>query len=115
MSVYRTIGPTLVEIIIFCFVVAILDLVHDVEAILYSVTLVALARFCSNFHQTLIIKHCMFYRKIGAKGSVLQELCHFVIFFCDHFFKVLLCTFSSSCQISLKFSLHLNHQTLPVL
>ena len=32
MSVYRTIGP-LVKIIIFCFVVAICDLVHAVEAI----------------------------------------------------------------------------------
>ena len=34
MSVYRTIGP-LVEIIIFCFVVAICNLVHDVETIFY--------------------------------------------------------------------------------
>ena len=24
-------------------------------------------------------RHCKFYRKIGAEGSVLQELCHFVI------------------------------------
>ena len=31
MSVYRTIGPTLV----FCFVVAICDLVHDVETIFH--------------------------------------------------------------------------------
>ena len=60
VSVYRTIGPTLVYR--FC-----------------SVTFVALARFCSNFHHTLTIRHCMFYRKIGAEGSVLQELCHFVI------------------------------------
>ena len=44
-----------------------------------SVTLVALARFCSNFHHTLTIRHCMFCRKIGAEGSVLQELCHFVV------------------------------------
>ena len=43
------------------------------------VTEVALARFCSNFHHTLTIRHCMFCRKKGAKGSVLQELCHFVI------------------------------------
>ena len=32
VSVYRTIGP-LVEIEFVCFVVAIFDLVHDVEAI----------------------------------------------------------------------------------
>ena len=44
-----------------------------------SVTLVALARFCSNFHHTLTIRHCMYCRKIGAEGSVLQELFHFVI------------------------------------
>ena len=44
-----------------------------------SVTLVALAQFCSNFHHTLTIKHCMFCRKIGAEGSVLQELCYYVI------------------------------------
>ena len=43
-----------------------------------SVTFVALARFCSNFHHTLTNRHCMFCRKIGAEGSVLQELCHFV-------------------------------------
>ena len=36
-------------------------------------------QFCSNFQHTLTIRHCMFYRKIGAEGSVLQELCHFVI------------------------------------
>ena len=59
VSVHRTIGPLVVR---FC-----------------SVTLVALARFCSNFHHTLIIRHCMFCRKIGVEGSVLQELCHFVI------------------------------------
>ena len=51
-----------------------------------SVTLVALTRFCSNFHHTLTIRHCMFYRKKGAEGSVLQELCHFVILTArDHF------------------------------
>ena len=44
-----------------------------------SVTLIALALFCSNFHHTLTIRHCMFCRKIGAEGSVLQEFCHFVI------------------------------------
>ena len=44
-----------------------------------SVTLVTLDRFCSNFHHTLTIRHCMFCRKIGAEGSFLQELCHFVI------------------------------------
>ena len=43
-------------------------------------TKVALARICSNFHHTLTIRHYMFCRKKGAKGSVLQELCHFVIF-----------------------------------
>ena len=35
MSVYRTIGPTLVKIIIFYFVVDICDLVHDEEAIFH--------------------------------------------------------------------------------
>ena len=35
MSVYRTIGPTLVEIINFGFVVDICDLVHDVEIIFH--------------------------------------------------------------------------------
>ena len=45
----------------------------------FALTFVALARFCSNFHHTLTNRHCMFYRKIGAEGSVLQELCHFVI------------------------------------
>ena len=52
-----------------------------------SVTFVALARFCSNFHHTLTIRHCMFYKKIGAEGSVLQELCHFVILNVINFFK----------------------------
>ena len=52
-----------------------------------SVTFVALARFCSNFHYTLTIRHCMFYKKIGAEGSVLQELCHFVILNVINFFK----------------------------
>ena len=33
-----------------------------------SVTFVALARFCSNFHHTLTIRHCMFCKKIGAEG-----------------------------------------------
>ena len=32
-------------------------------------------RFCSNLHYTLTIRECMFSRKIGAEGSVLQELC----------------------------------------
>ena len=79
-------------------------------------TLVALARFFSNFHHTLTIRHCMFCRKIGAEGSVLQELCHFVILTArDHFFKVLLFYFNSSCLILFKFSPHLNNQTLHVL
>ena len=51
-----------------------------------SVTFVALARFCSNFHHRLTIRHCMFRKKIGAEGSVLQELCHFVILNGIHFF-----------------------------
>ena len=83
---------------------------------LCSVTFVALARFCSNFHHTLTIRHCMFCKKKGAEGSVLQELCHFVILNAIHFFlKVLLCNFCSSCLILFKFSPHLNHQTLHVL
>ena len=43
-----------------------------------SVTSVSLVRFCSNFHHTLTIRHCMFYRKVRTKGSVLQEICYFV-------------------------------------
>ena len=39
----------------------------------------AFVRFCSNLHHTITIRQCMFDRKIGAEGSVLQELCHFVI------------------------------------
>ena len=81
-----------------------------------SVTLVALGRFCSNFFHTLTIRHCMFCRKKGVEGSVLQELCHFVILTArDHFFKVLRCNFSSPCLILFKSSPHLNHQTLHVL
>ena len=53
----------------FCHSVTILKVLHCV----------ALARFCSNFHHTITISNCMFCRKIGAEGSVLQELCHFVI------------------------------------
>ena len=53
------------------------------------VSLVAIARFCSNFHHTLTITHCMFCRKKGAEGSVLQELCHFVIL-TDKMFTILL-------------------------
>ena len=42
--------------------------------------------FCSNFQHTLTVRQHMFYRKIGTEGSVLQELCHFVILsFCPHF------------------------------
>ena len=33
-----------------------------------------------NFTPPLTIRQCMFDRKIGAEGSVLQELCHFVMF-----------------------------------
>ena len=44
-----------------------------------SITFVAFARFCLNFHHTLTIKHCMLYRKKEAEGPILQELCHFVI------------------------------------
>ena len=42
-------------------------------------TLTAFVRFCSNLHHTITIRQCMFDIKIGAEGSVLQELCHFVI------------------------------------
>ena len=44
-----------------------------------SITLIAFVRFCSNLHHTLTIRQCIFNRKIGAEGLVLQELCHFVI------------------------------------
>ena len=33
----------------------------------------------SNFHHTSTIRNCMFCRKIGAEGSVSQELCSFVV------------------------------------
>ena len=36
-------------------------------------------RFCSNFHNTTTIRQCVFGGKIGAEGSVSQELCNFVI------------------------------------
>ena len=36
-------------------------------------------RFCSNFHSIITIRQCVFDGKIGDEGSVLQELCHFVI------------------------------------
>ena len=58
-----------------------------------SVTFVALARFCSNFHHTLTIRHCMFCKKIGAEGSVLQEYCHFVILNAIHFYRFCSVTF----------------------
>ena len=53
------------------------------------VTYVAHGRFCSNLYHTLdIIRHCMFCRKIGVEGSILQELCHFVILTArDHFLR----------------------------
>ena len=44
-----------------------------------SITWIAFVRFFFNLHHTLTIRQCMFDRKIGAEGSVLQELCHFVI------------------------------------
>ena len=61
-----------------------------------SVTFVALAHFCPNFHHTLIISHCTFFRKIGAEGSVLQELCHFVILTKMFSMIFIVYTFSSS-------------------
>ena len=33
----------------------------------------------SNLHHPITIRQCMFDRKIGAAGSVLHRLCHFVI------------------------------------
>ena len=44
-----------------------------------AITLIAFVQFCSNVHHTLTIRQCMFDREIGAEGSVLQELCLFVI------------------------------------
>ena len=35
-------------------------------------------RFCSNFHNTITVRQCVFGGKIGAEGSVLQKICHFV-------------------------------------
>ena len=36
-------------------------------------------RICSNFHNTITIRQCVFGGKTGTEGSVSQELCHFVI------------------------------------
>ena len=44
-----------------------------------SITLIAVVRFCSDLHHTLTIRQCLFGRKIGAEGSVLEELYLFVI------------------------------------
>ena len=44
-----------------------------------SITFITCVRFCSNLHHTLTIRECMFNRKIGAEGSVLQDLCLCVI------------------------------------
>ena len=44
-----------------------------------SITLIAFVWFYSYLHHTITIRQCMFDMKIGAEGSVLQELCHFVI------------------------------------
>ena len=41
---------------------------------IYFITLIAFVRFCSNLHHTLTIRQCMFDRKIGAAGSVLQVM-----------------------------------------
>ena len=40
---------------------------------------VAFVQFGSNLQQTLTVRCCMLGRKKGAEGSVLQQLCHFVI------------------------------------
>ena len=85
-----------------------------------SVTLVPTARFCSNFHHTLAIRHCMFYRKIGAEGSVLQEfmpLCNFncKMFLCSFFLWFSYVSLVAIASILFKFSPHLNHHTLHVL
>ena len=45
----------------------------------FSITLTAFVWFCSYLHHTITIRQCMFERKIGAEGSVLQALGHFVI------------------------------------
>ena len=39
----------------------------------FSITLIAFIWFCSYLHHTITIRQCMFERKIGAEGSVLQE------------------------------------------
>ena len=41
--------------------------------------MIAIVRFCSNLYDIFAIGQCMFGRKMGAEGSVLQELCHLVI------------------------------------
>ena len=41
----------------------------------FSITLVAFVWFCSYlYHHTITIVQCMFERKIGAEGSVLQVM-----------------------------------------
>ena len=39
---------------------------------------VVFVQFWLNLHHTLTISQCMFGRKRGAEGSVLQDVCHFV-------------------------------------
>ena len=39
-----------------------------------------LYNFFPNLHCTLTIRQCMFSRKKGAQGQVLQEFCHFMMF-----------------------------------
>ena len=58
---------------------------------IFSITLIAFVWFCSYLHHTITIRQCVFERKLGAEGSVLQELCHFVILtirflYCDWYF-----------------------------
>ena len=90
---------------------------------LCSVTLTAFVRFCSNLHHTLIIRQCMFDRKIGAEGSALQvmPLCNsnnkvFVLWLIVHTFWnwFLLYNFDSSWPILFKVTPHLTHQTMHI-
>ena len=66
-----------------------------------SITSIAFVWFCSNLQHIITIRQCMFDRKIGAEGSVLQELCHFVILTT----RCLIMTDSDSVNILVFFSL----------
>ena len=87
-----------------------------------SITLIAFVRFCLNLRHTLTIRQCTFERKIGARGSVLHELCLFVILLIKCIItgstpflnRFLLYNFDSFCLILFNIKPQLTHQTMHV-